>query len=465
MKTRTERDSLGEVEVPAARYWGAQTERARVNFAIGEAPMPLPLIRALGLVKLACARVNRANGTVSPDLAEAIEAAAQEVADGALDTEFPLTPWQSGSGTQTNMNANEVIANRANEALGAPLGAKSPVHPNDHVNAGQSSNDTIPTAIHLAAALELRDRLLPALGELHGGLAAKAAAFDEIVKTGRTHLMDAVPIRLGDEVGAWAAQVEHAIARLEATRPGLHALAQGGTAVGSGLNAPDGFGAAVAAELADLTGLPLVPAANRFEAIATLDAPVALSGALNGLAVSLTKIANDVRLLASGPRTGFAELILPANEPGSSIMPGKVNPTQAEALVMVCARVMGDNVTVSLAGASGALQLNTAKPVVADCLLRSIRLLADGAASFAARCVEGLEPDRERIAAHLEASLMLVTALSAHIGYDKAAAIAQDAHARGTSLREAALASGEVSAEQFDGWVRPDRLAGPGRKG
>ncbi len=457
---RLENDTLGTVEVPADRYWGAQTQRSLENFRIGSERMPAPLIRAFGLQKKAAALANRSLGLLAPHLAEAIVAAAGEVVDGSLAAHFPLVVWQTGSGTQTNMNANEVIANRANEMLGAPLGRKAPVHPNDHVNLSQSSNDSFPTAMHIAAVTELQSRLMPSLRLLAKTLADKAAEFSGLVKIGRTHLQDAVPLTLGQEFSAWAAQVGMGIERLERTLPALYRLAQGGTAVGTGLNAPPNFDQAFCRELNELTGLPFLPAANKFEAIAAHDALVDASAALNTLAVSLTKIANDIRFLGSGPRSGIGELRLPENEPGSSIMPGKVNPTQAEALIMVCARVMGNHVTVTVAGAGGQLELNACKPVIIASFLQSVRLLADSCDSFAANCVQGIGAEQQRIARMVEGSLMLVTALAPHIGYDKAAAIARKAHAEGSSLREAAIASGWVDEEQFGRWVRPNDMVG-----
>lgn len=434
--TRTETDTLGAVEVPADRYWGAQTQRSLENFPIGGERMPAALIHAFALQKQAAARANRRLGELEPGVADAIEAAAAAIADGELDEEFPLVVWQTGSGTQTNMNLNEVIANRANEALGSGRGSKTPVHPNDHVNRSQSSNDSFPTAMHVAAVREIHGRLLPGLGRLHTALASKSEAFADIVKIGRTHLQDATPLSLGDAVGAWAHQVAMGIQRVEATLPRLYQIAQGGTAVGTGVNAPEGFATAFAEELAALTGHPFVTAPNKFEALAAHDAVVEASGALNTVAVSLMKVANDVRLLGSGPRCGLGELVLPANEPGSSIMPGKVNPTQAEALTQVCARVMGNHTSITVAGASGHMELNVFKPVMIDALLQSVRLLGDAAASFAERCIEGMEADRDRIADLLGRSLMLVTALAPHIGYDAAAKIAKTAHAEGSTLRE-----------------------------
>jgi len=458
---RIETDSFGPIEVPADRYWGAQTQRSLRNFPIGEERMPRPLIHALGLVKLAAARVNMALGALDRRLGEAIVEAAREVARGELDEHFPLVVWQTGSGTQTNMNANEVIANRANQLLGAPLGAKSPIHPNDHVNLGQSSNDTFPTAMHVAAARELHERLIPALEHLFAELEAKREAFADIIKIGRTHLQDAVPLTLGQEFSGYVRQVENGLARLRAAMPRLLELAQGGTAVGTGLNTKRGFAERFAAEMAELTGLPFVTAANKFEALAAHDAMVELSGALNVLACSLTKIANDIRLLGSGPRCGLGELLLPANEPGSSIMPGKVNPTQVEALTMVCAQVMGNHVTVTMAGASGHLELNVYKPVIAYDVLQAIRLLGDAVRSFTDRCIVGLEADRERIGAYVQRSLMLATALAPRLGYDNAARIARKAHEEGLTLKEAALALGLLTAEEFEALVRPEEMLGP----
>ncbi|MDW8371004.1 MAG: class II fumarate hydratase [Geminicoccaceae bacterium] len=458
---RIETDSFGPIEVPADRYWGAQTQRSLQNFKIGGERMPIPLVRALGVIKLAAARVNVRLGVLEPRLGEAIARAAQEVVDGKLDEDFPLVVWQTGSGTQTNMNANEVIAGRANELLGAGRGGKSPVHPNDHVNRGQSSNDTFPTAMHVAAAQEVHHRLLPALNHLHAALAGKTKAFADIVKIGRTHLQDATPLTLGQEFSGYAHQVAMGIERIRTTLPRVFELAQGGTAVGTGLNAKKGFAEAVAAEIAQITGLPFVTAPNKFEALAAHDALVELSGALNTLAVSLTKIANDIRLLGSGPRCGLGELRLPENEPGSSIMPGKVNPTQAEALTMVCAQVMGNHVAVTVGGLQGHLELNVFKPVIAYNVLQSIRLLADAARSFADNCVAGIEANREHIRKLVEQSLMLVTALAPKIGYDAAAKVAKKAHAEGTTLKEAALALELVTAEEFETIVRPETMLGP----
>jgi fumarate hydratase, class II len=462
--TRIERDSMGAVAVPAERYWGAQTERSRQNFRIGDPAaerMPLPLIHALAEVKRAAATTNVALGVLDAKLGKAIVAAADEVVAGKRDDEFPLIVWQTGSGTQTNMNMNEVLANRANEMLGEPLGARQPIHPNDHVNLGQSSNDCFPTAMHVAAVTELDRRLVPALKHLRAALDKKAKEFAAIVKIGRTHLQDAIPLTLGQEFGAYARQIELGLQRLDACLPRLYPLAQGGTAVGTGLNTKRAFAARFAATLAKQTGYPFVANPNKFEALASHDAMVELSGALNVLATSLMKIGNDLRLLASGPRAGLGELTLPENEPGSSIMPGKVNPTQVEALTMVAAQVMGNHVAVTVAGSQGQLELNVFKPVIAQNVLRSIRLLADAATSFTDNCVAGIVADRKRIADLLQRSLMLVTALSPHIGYDRAAGIAHKAHAGGLTLRQAAIASGEVSAEEFDRWVRPEKMLGP----
>jgi len=460
--TRTERDSMGTIEVPAERYWGAQTQRSLENFRIGGERMPEALIRALAIQKKAACLANMSLGTLDDRLGKAIIAAADEVIAGKHPDEFPLVVWQTGSGTQTNMNMNEVLANRANEILGGKRGAKNPVHPNDHVNLGQSSNDSFPTAMHIAAALEIRESLLPALQRLHRALSDKALEFAAIVKIGRTHLQDATPLTLGAEFGAYARQVELGIARIEATLPRLHDLAQGGTAVGTGLNAAKGFAERFAAAARELTGIDFASAPNKYEALAAHDALVELSGALNVLAASLMKIANDIRLLGSGPRCGLGELHLPENEPGSSIMPGKINPTQAEAVTMVAAQVMGNHVTITIAGSLGNFELNVFKPVIAYDLLQSIRLLAGAASSFAAHCVEGIEADRARIEELLNRSLMLVTALAPHIGYDKAAEIAKHALAEGSTLKEAAGALGYVEPEDFDRWVDPKAMLGPG---
>jgi fumarate hydratase class II len=461
-KTRTEHDTMGAVEVPAERYWGAQTQRSLENFRIGGERMPAPLLRALALEKKAAALANMAQGALDATLGAAIVAAADEVIAGKLDSEFPLVVWQTGSGTQTHMNMNEVLANRANELLGGARGAKQPVHPNDHVNRGQSSNDSFPTAMHVAAAEEIHHRLLPALRHLHAALARKANQFAAIIKVGRTHLQDATPLTLGQEFGAYARQVELGIERVIACLPRLYALAQGGTAVGTGLNTSPGFAERFAHEIAGITGLPFVSAVDKFEALASHDALLEVSGALNVLAASLMKIGNDIRLMGSGPRCGLGELHLPENEPGSSIMPGKVNPTQIEALTMVAAQVMGNHVTITIADSQGQFELNVMKPVIIYNLLQSIRLLADAALSFSDHCVAGIAADRARIDALLERSLMLVTALNPHIGYDKAAQVAKKAHAEGTSLKEAAVALGYVTAEEFDRWVRPEAMLGPG---
>jgi fumarate hydratase, class II len=459
--TRVETDTFGPIEVPADRYWGAQTQRSLQNFRIGGERMPAPLVRALGIVKLAAARVNARTGELDARLGDAICRAAQEVVDGRLDGEFPLVVWQTGSGTQSNMNANEVIAGRANELLAGRRGGKDPVHPNDHVNRGQSSNDTFPTAMHIAAAEQAVRALLPALDHLHAALARKAELFADVVKIGRTHLQDATPLTLGQEFGGYAAQVALGVERVRAALPRVYPLAQGGTAVGTGLNAKKGFAEAFAAEVAAITGLPFVTAPNKFEALASHDAMVELSGALNVLAASLMKIANDIRLLGSGPRCGFGELRLPENEPGSSIMPGKVNPTQSEALTMVCCQVMGNNVAVTVGGSNGHLELNVFKPVIIHNVLQSIRLLADASRSFTDNAVAGIEPDRERIARLLSESLMLVTALNPKIGYDNAAKVAKKAHKEGTTLKQAALALGLLDEEEFDRWVRPETMLGP----
>ena len=456
---RTERDSMGEIEVPADRYWGAQTQRSLEHFDIGRDTfvMGRPIIRAFGLLKKAAAQANTELGELSlgPELTAYLMDAAQEVADGRLDEDFPLVVFQTGSGTQTNMNANEVIANRANELAGGPLGNKSPIHPNDHVNRGQSSNDTFPTAMYVAVALELRERLYAPVLALRDVLAAKAAEFADIVKVGRTHLQDATPITLGQEISGWVQQLDDALAGVRHAQVGVQSLAIGGTAVGTGLNAHPQFGERTAAYLSEGTGLEFQVAPNRFAALAAHDALIGVSASLRTLAMALMKIANDVRWLASGPRNGIGEITIPENEPGSSIMPGKVNPTQAEALTMVATRVFGNDATTAFAGSQGNFELNVYKPVMAHAVLESIRLLADGCRSFTLHCAVGIEPNRERIAANLASNLMLVTALNPHIGYDKAAAIAKTAHHQGISLREAAIASGDVSAEDFDRWVVP----------
>jgi fumarate hydratase class II len=461
-KSRTETDTFGPIEVAADRYWGAQTQRSLRNFRIGEERMPLPLIRALALVKRASAEVNRSLGILDAKRARAIAAAAQEVIDGKLDGHFPLVVWQTGSGTQTNMNLNEVIANRANEMLGGKRGEKSPVHPNDHVNMSQSSNDAFPTAMHIAAAAEIAHLLEPALAHLHKALDRKAKVFAKIVKIGRTHTQDATPLTLGQEFSGYAEQVKLGIARVRLAAKGLYPLAQGGTAVGTGLNAKPQFGRLFARRVAAITRLPFVTAPNKFEALASNDAYVFAHGALDSVAAGLFKIANDVRFLGSGPRSGLGELILPENEPGSSIMPGKVNPTQSEALTMVCARVFGNQTTIAVAGSQGHFELNVYKPVLASCLLQSVRLLADAARSFTDNCVVGIKANEPRIRELTERSLMLVTALAPKIGYDKAARIAKTAHAKGTTLREEAVGGGYVTGAEFDRLVRPERMVRPG---
>jgi fumarate hydratase, class II len=462
MKTRTETDSFGPIQVPADHYWGAQTERSRGNFRIGEERMPRPLIAALATVKRAAAEVNRAFGSLDARRAAAIVKAAQEIIDGKLDDEFPLSVWQTGSGTQTNMNVNEVIANRANEEITGKRGAKEPIHPNDHVNMSQSSNDCFPTAMHIAAAQEMTHRLIPALTHLHRALEAKTKAFRSIVKLGRTHTQDATPLTLGQEFSGYAAQVASGIARAKLGVKALYPLAQGGTAVGTGLNAKRGFAKAFAKKAAQLTGLPFVSAPNKFEALASHGAMVFAHGALNALAADLFKIANDIRFLGSGPRSGFGELILPENEPGSSIMPGKVNPTQCEAMTMVCTRVFGNDTTIAVAASQGQFELNVFKPVIAYAMLQSIRLLADAAVSFTDHCVTGIRANEPRIRELVDNSLMLVTALAPAIGYDKAAQIAKAAHKNGTTLREEAVGLGFVSAKEFDRLVRPARMTHPG---
>ncbi|HEY8124123.1 MAG TPA: class II fumarate hydratase [Methylocystis sp.] len=458
---RIERDSFGDIAVPSWAYWGAQTERSRENFPIGGDLMPIEIVHALARIKLAAARVNARKGLLEPKIADAIAAAAREVIEGKLDEHFPLVVWQTGSGTQTNMNVNEVIANRANETLGAPRGSKSPVHPNDHVNLGQSSNDSFPTAIHIAGATTISGRLIPAVERLHIALNAKAVKFADIIKIGRTHLQDATPVTLGQEFSGYAAQAEYAERRIRTTLADLLQLAQGGTAVGTGVNTFKGFGEEVAADIAEQTGMPFVSAPNKFEALATHDAIVFAHGALNALASGLYKIASDIRLLGSGPRAGLGELRLPENEPGSSIMPGKVNPTQVESLTMVCTRVFGNNSTITFAASQGHLELNVLKPVVGFALLESIILLSDSINSFVARCVDGIEADEANIKRFLDRSLMLVTALAPKIGYDAASKIARAAHKNGTSLKEEALASGKVTEVEFDEIVRPEKMLAP----
>jgi fumarate hydratase class II len=461
-KTRVETDSFGPIDVPADRYWGAQTERSRRNFRIGEERMPLPLVRALALIKCAAAEVNHRLGLLDARRARAIVRAAQEVIDGKLDDHFPLVVWQTGSGTQTNMNVNEVIANRANELLGGKRGANAPVHPNDHVNMSQSSNDCFPTAIHIAAAGEITQKLIPALTHLHQALQKKSKQFARIIKIGRTHTQDATPLTLGQEFSGYAAQVKNGIARTRLGLKELYPLAQGGTAVGTGLNSKPQFAKLVARRIAALTKLPFVTAPNKFEALASHDAVVFAHGALASVATGLFKIANDIRLLASGPRSGLGELILPENEPGSSIMPGKVNPTQSEALTMVCCQVFGNNASIAVAGSQGHFELNVFKPVIAYDLLQSIRLLADAARSFTDNCVTGIRADEARIRELMERSLMLVTALAPRIGYQRAAEIAKAAHKNGTTLREEALRRGIVSPAEFDRLMRPEKMVHPG---
>ncbi len=456
-----ETDSFGPLEVPAEKYWGAQTQRSLTNFRIGTERMPPPLIRALGVIKRAAALANLDLGQIEPRLAEAIAAAAQDVIEGKLDDDFPLVVWQTGSGTQTNMNANEVIANRAIEMLGGERGSKKPIHPNDHVNMSQSSNDTFPTAMHIAAAETIVHQLVPALQHLRSSTSRKCRQFEHIIKIGRTHTQDATPLTLGQEFSGYVAQLDYGLRRVKDSVDYLLELAQGGTAVGTGLNAPVGFAERFAEHVAEITGLPFRTAPNKFEALAAHDAYVFAHGALNTLAVSLFKIANDIRFLGSGPRSGLGELILPENEPGSSIMPGKVNPTQCEALTMVCAQVMGNNTTMTVAGSQGHFELNVFKPVMAYNMLQSVRLLADSCRSFADNCIAGIEADEERIRELMERSLMLVTALAPKIGYDNAAKVAKTAHKNGTTLREEAVALGFVSAEEFDAIVRPEKMIGP----
>jgi fumarate hydratase class II len=460
--TRTETDSFGPIEVDASRYWGAQTERSRQNFRIGHDRMPIEIIHALGIVKLASAETNRDLRILDQRRAGAITRAAREVIEGKFDDHFPLVVWQTGSGTQTNMNLNEVIANRASELLGGKLGAKSPVHPNDHVNMSQSSNDSFPTAMHIAAATAITHQLLPALTMLLRALRAKEKAFSKIVKIGRTHTQDATPLTLGQEFSGYAAQVEHAIARIRAGVRELYPLAQGGTAVGTGLNSKPKFARTFARHVAKITRLPFTSAANKFEALASNDAYVFAHGALNAAATGLFKIANDIRLLGSGPRSGLGELILPENEPGSSIMPGKVNPTQCEAVTMVCCQVFGNQAAITAAGSQGHFELNVYKPILAYCMMNSIQLMADVTRSFTENCVEGIRADEKRIQELMERSLMLVTALAPKIGYDNAAKVAKSAHARGTTLKEEAVRLGFVSAGEFDRLVKPREMTHPG---
>lgn len=463
--SRTETDSIGPIEVADDVYWGAQTQRSLENFAIGNQQMPLAVVHALATVKKAAARVNLRLGELPEDVATLIEKASSEILDGFHDDQFPLVVWQTGSGTQSNMNVNEVIAGRSNELAGNGMGGKQPVHPNDHVNHGQSSNDCFPTAMHIATALAVQNDLLPAIAELSGGLALQSARYQNLVKTGRTHMMDATPVTFGQELSAFVAQLDLAERAIRNALPAVLELAQGGTAVGTGLNAPKGFDEAIAKEIAELTGLPFVTAPNKFAALAGHEPLVALHGGLKTLAVALMKIANDLRLLGSGPRAGFAEVKLPANEPGSSIMPGKVNPTQCEALSMLACQVIGNDVTVGFAASQGHLQLNVYKPVIAHNVLESIRLLADGSRNFNTHCVTGMEPDEHKMAEHLEQGLMLVTALNPHIGYDKAAEIAKKAYGENKTLRAAALELGYLTDAQFDEWVRPETMLEAGGRG
>ena len=461
MLTRTENDSLGSVDVPVDRYWGAQTQRSLQNFKIGDEHFPHEFIRAYGLLKKAAATVNESFGSLDSKIADTIRTAADEVIEGKLDDHFPLVVWQTGSGTQTNMNINEVIANRAIEILGGELGSKDPVHPNDHVNMSQSTNDTFPSAINIAAVESVTQQLLPALEKLQKSLAKKVDEFKDIIKLGRTHLQDATPLSLGQEFSGYASQVEHGITRVNNALTHCYELAMGGTAVGTGINSVAGFGEAAAKEIANLTELPFVTAKNKFEALGGQDSIVELSSALKTVAASLNKIANDIRWLGSGPRSGIGELILPANEPGSSIMPGKVNPTQAEAMTMVCTQVIGNDMTITMAGASGNFELNVYRPVIAFNIIQSIRLLAEVSVSFADNCVDGIEANEERIHSNLHNSLMLVTALNPHIGYDKAAEVAKKAHKENTTLREAITALGYMSGEDFDTLVQPKDMIQP----
>ncbi len=462
MTNRTETDTFGPIEVASDRYWGAQAQRSLGNFKIGWEKQPLPIVRALGIVKRAAAETNMALGKLDPNLGETIVAAANEVIEGRLNDHFPLVVWQTGSGTQSNMNANEVISNRAIEMLGGEMGSKKPVHPNDHVNMSQSSNDTYPTAMHVACAEQVVNDLIPALKHLHAALAAKAKAWDHIIKIGRTHTQDATPLTLGQEFGGYAQQVANGIERIELTLPKLMELAQGGTAVGTGLNAPVGFAEQVAERIAAITGLPFTTAPNKFEALAAHDAMVFSHGAINTVAASLFKIANDIRFLGSGPRSGLGELALPENEPGSSIMPGKVNPTQSEALTQVCVQVFGNHAAVTFAGSQGHFELNVFNPVMAYNFLQSVRLMADAAVSFTDNCVVGIEPREDNIKRGLDNSLMLVTALNGKLGYDACAKIAKTAHKNGTTLREEAVGGGYLTDAEFDEAVRPEKMISPG---
>lgn len=459
--SRTETDSLGAIEVPATAYWGAQTQRSKENFAIGSQPMPLAVVHALAQIKKAAARVNARLGELPKDIAKLIEQAADEIINGSLNEHFPLVVWQTGSGTQSNMNVNEVIAGRANEIAGQGRGGKSPVHPNDHVNRAQSSNDCFPTAMHIATLQAIKHDLFPAIKLLRDGLDKQAKRYANLVKTGRTHMMDATPVTFGQELSAFVAQLDYAQHAIELSLPAVAELAQGGTAVGTGLNSSPSFADDIAKELASATGLPLTSAANKFAALAGHEPLVSLSGALKTLAVALMKIANDLRLLGSGPRAGFAEVLLPANEPGSSIMPGKVNPTQCEALSMLACQVMGNDVTVNIAASHGHLQLNVFKPVIIHNILESIELMADGCRNFQEHCIEGMQANEQQMADHLENGLMLVTALNRHIGYDNAAKIAKKAYAESLTLREAAIALELVTDEQFSQWVRPQDMLKP----
>ena len=461
MTHRTETDTFGPIEVASDRYWGAQAERSLGNFKIGWEKQPLPIVRALGIIKQAAARANMALGKLDPALGDAIVNAAQEVIDGKLNDHFPLVVWQTGSGTQSNMNANEVISNRAIEMLGGEMGSKKPVHPNDHVNMSQSSNDTYPTAMHIAASEHVVHHLLPALRHLHAALDAKAKAFAHIIKIGRTHTQDATPLTLGQEFGGYAAQVASSIKRIEITLPGLYELAQGGTAVGTGLNAPIGFAEKVADEISKITGLPFITAPNKFEALAAHDAMVFAHGAINAAAAALFKIANDIRFLGSGPRAGLGELALPENEPGSSIMPGKVNPTQSEALTQVCAHIFGNQAAITFAGSQGHFELNVYNPMMAYNFLQSVQLLGDAAVSFTDNCVVGIEAREDNIRKGVENSLMLVTALNGKLGYDLCAKIAKTAHKNGTTLRDEAVGGGYLTNEEFDQYVRPELMIGP----
>ncbi len=464
MSFRIEKDTMGEIEVPSDRYWGAQTQRSLQNFKIGGEQFPRGFIRAYGLVKQVAAEVNSELGVLDKDLSITIGEAAQEVIDGKLDDHFPLVVWQTGSGTQTNMNFNEVIANRAIEMSGGEMGSKTPVHPNDHVNKSQSTNDTFPSAINIAAAMQINEHLLPKVKGLRDALTAKAEEFSKIVKLGRTHLQDATPLTLGQEFSGYASQLDHALTAVENALPHLYELAWGGTAVGTGLNAPEGYAEKVADRIAKKTGLPFKTAPNKFEAMGAHDSAVEMSGALKTMAASLNKIANDIRWLASGPRSGIGEISLPSNEPGSSIMPGKVNPTQAEAITMVAAQVMGNDTTLTVAGASGNFELNVFRPVIAFNLLQSVKLLGDAADSFSVNCVAGIEPNLERIDGNLRNSLMLVTALTPHIGYDKAAEVAKKAHADNSTLRDTIEKLGYMSGEEFDEKVKPEEMVSPTKR-